>query len=322
VTRRALVLGAGGFIGSHLCRRLVQGDWDVTAVVRDRDDPQVARRLESVLTELRIVEGDAADPTLLIHFVPAADAVFPLAGRSGAAASMQDPEFDLDANGRGQLVVLEALRRFNPDARVVFPGSRLQYGRCATLPVTEDQPQLPTSVYGIHKLLGEQYHLLYARQFGIRSTVLRISNPYGPHQDRPGHTYGIVGTFLSRAARDEAITVYGGGSQLRDYLYVDDLTALIELAVTHPAAVGEVLNASGMAATTLRSMADTVVAVVGSGSVVDAPWPPADAAVETGDYVGSTAKAELLLHWRPAVSLETGLRLTWDQLQTHLAGAP
>lgn len=322
MTRRALVLGAGGFIGSHLCRHLVDAGWDVSGVVRDRHDPHVLRRLESVQEHVRLFEGDASDPSLLIQVVPEADAVFPLAGRSGAVDSMIAPETDLDANGRGQLVVLEAVRRFNPTARVVFPGSRLQYGRCSMLPVTEEQPTEPTSIYGVHKLLGEHYHRLYARAFGIATTVLRISNPYGPHQDRPGHAYGVVGTFLAHAARDEAITLYGGGTQLRDYLYIDDLTRLLELAATHPAAVGEVFNASGSDATPLRTMAETVVAVVGSGRVVDAGWPVADAAVETGDYFGSTAKARRLLGWSPTVALSDGLRATWSALQPDLAGLP
>jgi nucleoside-diphosphate-sugar epimerase len=322
VTRRALVLGAGGFLGSHLCHRLLRSGWDVTGVVRDPGSRQVARRLGPVADDIRLVMGDSTDSELLGRLVPDADAVFPFAGRSGASTSMAAPVADLEANGRAQMILLEAVRALHPQARVVFPGSRLQYGRCEVLPVTEDHPQLPTSIYGIHKLLGEQYHRLYARTFGIATTVLRISIPYGPHQDRPGSNYGIVGTFLEQAARDEPITLYGGGNQLRDYLFVDDLTALIDTAATHPAAIGEVFNASGPSATSLRQMAETVVGVVGSGRVVDAAWPDDAAAVETGHYVGSFDKATRLLDWWPTTPLEDGLRRTWVELSAHLAGAP
>jgi nucleoside-diphosphate-sugar epimerase len=322
MSRRALVLGAGGFLGSHLCQRLLRSGWDVTGVVRDATSPQVARRLASVVEDMRLIVGDTTDSTLLRQLVPLTDAVFPFAGRSGASTSMAAPVTDLEANGRAQLILLEAVRELRPQARVVFPGSRLQYGRCEVLPVPEDHPQLPTSIYGIHKLLGEQYHRLYARTLGLATTVLRISIPYGPHQDRPGNNYGIVGTFLEQAARDEPITLYGGGNQLRDYLFIDDLTELIETAATHPAAVGEVFNASGPSATSLRQMAETVVGVVGSGRIVDAPWPEDAAAVETGHYVGSFDKAARMLGWWPTTPLEDGLRRTWAVLGAHLAGTP
>src|SRR5205823_6491631 len=120
----------------------------------------------------------------------------------------------------------------------------------------EDHPQQPTSVYALHKMLGEQYHLLYAERHGIRTCCLRISNPYGPAQDRPDQAFGVVGTFLARAARGDDIAVFGGGRQRREYVYVDDLVDLFVLAVTHPAAPGQVFNAGGPAVTTVREMAE------------------------------------------------------------------
>lgn len=321
MSRRAVILGAGGFIGSHLAARLLASGWAVTGVVRDPDDPHTASRLAGIAGDIELVAGHAADPSLLAGVVAGADAVFPFAGRSGAASSMSEPAADLAANGAGQLAVLEALRQHNPDARVVFPGSRLQYGRCARLPVGEDQPQRPLSIYGVHKVLGEEYHRLYWNTYGIPSTILRISNPYGPGQDRPDGRFGVVGTFLARAGRDEDITVYGGGTQLRDYLYISDLTALCELAVTRPEAVGQVFNASGPEPVRLRAMAECVVATVGRGRVIDAEWPAAEGAVETGDYFGDTRRAAELLGWSPTVGLGAGLARTWEALQPALAGA-
>lgn len=319
MTRRAVVLGAGGFIGSHLCRRLTDSGWAVTAVVRRAGADHVRRRLAGLPGRLRLVEGDAADEGLLEALVEGADAVFPFAGSSGAAASMVQPAADLEANGRGQLVLLEVLRRRNPRARVVFPGSRLQYGRCERLPVREDQPQRPLCIYGTHKALGEQYHRHYWRVYGIPTTVLRISNPYGPHQERPDGAFGLVGTFLSRAARGQPINLYGGGRQLRDYVYVDDLCRLVELAATLPAAVGQAFNAGGPERTSVRGMAETVLETVGRGSLRDAPWPEMEAAIETGDYVSDSGRARELLGWEPQVTLAEGLSRTWISLALRLA---
>ncbi|MBC7679817.1 MAG: NAD-dependent epimerase/dehydratase family protein [Pseudorhodobacter sp.] len=319
MTRRALVLGAGGFLGSHLCRHLLTRGWQVTGLVRDRTAPHVRARLHDCLHDLELVEGGAGDELVLDPLVVGRDAVFPMAGRSGAARSMHQPLLDLAANGAAQLALLESLRRHAPDARSVFPGSRLQYGRVLEVPVAESAPVAPVSVYGVHKALGESYHLLYARVYGVQTCALRISNPYGPGQDRPDAAFGVVGTFLAAAAQDRTIELFGGGHQLRDYVYVDDLCQLLEMAVTDPAAVGEVVNAGGPAATSLREMARTVVRTVGRGRVGDVPWPPEVEAIETGDYVSDTGKARALLGWQATTSLDDGLRLTWDALQDDLA---
>lgn len=321
MSRKALILGAGGFIGSHLARHLLESGWEVTAVVRDPSSPVVVRRLQGVAGDMDLVQADAASPEALDRLVVGQDAVFPFAGRSGATASMEAPLDDLDANGRGQLAVLEALRRRNPDARVVFPGSRLQYGRCERLPVTEDHPQRPLSIYGVHKVLGEQYHCLYLNTHGIPSTILRISNPYGPFQDRPDSHFGVVGTFLACASRAQDIELYGGGRQLRDYVYIDDLCRLCELSVTRTEAIGHVFNASGPEPVSLRQMAEAVLATVGRGRVVFADWPADVATVETGDYFGDTGRAGRVLGWTPKVGLADGLAATWAALAPSLTPA-
>lgn len=318
---RALVLGAGGFLGSHLCRRLLRSGWHVTGVVRDREDPHLRVRLHDLLDDLELVEGSVDDTDLLDRLVPSRRAIFPFAGKSGATASMAEPLADLTANGASQLAVLEAVRRHAPDARLVFPGSRLQYGRALSLPVTEDHPTAPRCVYGMHKTLGEGYHLLYSRVYGIESCSLRISLPYGPWQDRPDGAFGVVGTFLATAARGGTIQLYGGGHQLRDYVYVEDLCELVESAATSPLAVGEVFNAGGPEATTLREMATAVVETVGAGALADVPWPPEAEAVETGDWATCSAKADQVLGWRPRTSLRQGLAATWEALEPALVRA-
>jgi nucleoside-diphosphate-sugar epimerase len=322
MTRRALVLGAGGFLGSHLCRHLLEQGWSVTGLARDLSAPHVTTRLRGIVDDLRLVEGGAGDEAVLRELLPDVDAVFPLAGRSGAARSMDAPLLDLAANGASQLALLEALRRFAPDARTVFPGSRLQYGRVQALPVREDTPVAPLSVYGVHKALGESYHLLYARVYGLQTCSLRISNPYGPHQDRPDEAFGVVGTFLAAASRGETISLFGGGHQLRDYVYVRDLCALLELVVTSPLAVGEVFNAGGPAPVRLRDMAQAVVGAVGSGSLCEVPWPVQAETIETGDYVSDLSKAAHVLGWRPKTGLDEGLAATWAELAPLLAGRP
>jgi nucleoside-diphosphate-sugar epimerase len=319
VSRRALVLGVGGFLGSHLARYLLTDGWVVAGVVRDLDAPHVATRLASIAADVRLVAGDATDADLLGRLIQGVDAVFPFAGHSGASRSLREPFDDLVGNAGGQLAVLEALRRHNPGARVVFPGSRLQYGLAGHLPVGEDHPQQPVSLYGLHKMVGEHYHRLYHELYGLPTCSLRISNPYGPGQDRPDRAFGVVGNFLATAARGEDIAVYGGGTQLRDYVHVDDVVELCAIAATHPAAIGQAFNAGGPAAVSVKEMAEAVVRAVGRGRVAAAPWPAMEAAVETGDYVSDLRRVHASLGWQPQVGLETGLAGTWQALAPVLA---
>jgi UDP-glucose 4-epimerase len=319
MSQHALVLGAGGFLGSHLCRGLLARGWRVTGVVRDPGAAHVTRRLDGLGDELHLVSGDVADPDLLERQTAGVDAVFPFAGRSGAARSVEDPFPDLTGNATPQLALLETLRRTGRRPRVVFPGSRLQYGRAQRLPVEEDHPREPTSVYGVHKLLGEHYHRLYHDLHGIPTTCLRISNPYGPHQDREDAAFGVVGTFLATAASGGELRLFGGGHQLRDYVYVEDLVDLCVGAAVDPGAVGRVYNAGGDRGTSLREMAETVIATVGRGSLREVPWPTTEARIETGDYVTDISRAGEELGWHPRVRLDEGLALTWAALQPLLS---
>lgn len=321
MTRRALVLGAGGFLGSHVTRRLVADGWHVRGVVRDPGAAHIVGRLGSALNDVDLVAGDAGDPRLLSKLVVGHDAVFPFAGHSGATRSLAEPFADLIANAGGQLALLEALRCGNRDARVVFPGSRLQYGKPRSLPVSEDHPQEPISLYGMHKMVGEHYHRLYHDLYGIMSCCLRISIPYGPRQDRPDRAFGVVGNFLATAAGNGEIQVYGDGRQLRDYVFIDDLVDLCVRAATHPAAVGGVFNVGGPRPVSIQAMAEAVVATVGHGRIVNVPWPALEAAVETGDYVGDLSRAEADLEWTPTVTLERGLAATWAELAPTLTAA-
>lgn len=315
----ALVLGAGGFLGSHLTRGLLQRGWTVSGIVRDPAAPHVRTRLVDLVDDVRLIAGDARDPDVLHREVVGVDAVFPFAGHSGAARSLREPFEDLRNNATPQLALLEVLRRVNPAARVVFPGSRLQYGRPRELPVPENHPQVPTSLYGLHKLLGEQYHRLYQDLYGIPTTCLRISNPYGPHQHRPDEALGVVGTFLATAHRGGDITLYGGGTQLREYVYVRDLVEVCVAAAADPVAVGRVYNVGGPRPMPLREMAETVVRTVGRGRLVDVPWPSLEARVETGDYVGELTRIGDELGWAPSTDLDEGLALTYEALAPVLA---
>ena len=163
--------------------------------------------------------------------------IFNLAGQVSHIDSMTDPLTDLEINARSQLSILEACRYENPSVKIVYAGTRQQYGKPRYLPLDEDHPQAPTDVNGVNKLAGEWYHIVYHTAYGLRTTSLRLTNTYGPRQliTQPPGLYRLV---YPPGSRGQTIQLYGDGRQLRDLTYVDDVIEAFLLAGSSDAANG------------------------------------------------------------------------------------
>lgn len=295
--RRVVVIGAGGFIGSHVAERLASAGADVFAVLR-REFYSTA-----MLARTTVVRADACSVADMAAVLRAGDLVYALAGRSGAAASVADPIGDLTANCGSMLALLEAASRLDPRPRIVFAGSRLQYGRVATLPVDEDHPMVPTSPYGLHKTFCERYLAYYHQAFGISYAVARLTNPYGSTQPQSDRSYNVLDQIVRQSLRGESVTVYGDGAQLRDYVHIDDVVdALLLLGSRTENAVVNIGSGSGV---TFRDAVEAIVARTG-GTLSSVPWPEAALAVETGSFVASIERARAL-GFVPRVSFAEGI---------------
>jgi UDP-glucose 4-epimerase len=304
-----LVIGGLGFIGVNLTAKLAGLGASVAILTPDR-----ARHAAEVRTferdGIEIVEGDLRDQPLVEGLVAGRQLVINLSGQSGAVRSMEDPWTDLDVNVRGTLVLLEALRVRNPVAKVVFAGSRLQYGHVDDLPAGEDTPQTALCLHAIHKQTVEKYFDLYSRLFGIRYSVARITNPYGPGQPSSRTAYGVINRLIHLAIADRVLTIYGDGTQLRDYVHVDDVVAALVAMATSPAADGRAYNVGSGTGTKLVDLAAEVIAIAGRGRIEHVPWPPLAQQVETGDFIADVGRIERELGWRPAIALREGLAET------------
>ena len=300
--RRVLVLGGAGFLGTNLSRRLVEAGANVTATS--------TRASARTPPGVRHVRWDAADADSVRPLVADVDVVFSLFGRSGAVRSVQEPAGDLAVNCGGQLAVLEAVRHERPAAKVVFPGSRLSFGHVSDVPVVESHAMEPLDVYAVHKFAGERYHQIYHRVHGLRTTVLRITNPYGPGQPADRREYGLVNAMVHRALAGEALTIFGDGRQVRDVVYIDDVTDALLAAAATPATDGEIYNLGSGVGVPLVDVAHAIVRLAGRGRVEHAPWPAIAERVETGDFVADVTKLGKTIDWRPRVGLDEGLTRT------------
>jgi UDP-glucose 4-epimerase len=225
---------------------------------------------------------------------------------------MEEPRLDLDVNCAGTLALLDVMRSESPAAKLVVPGSRLQYGRAGTLPVGEDHPLEPLCIHGVHKAAVEQYLHVYRHAYGLRFTAFRLTNPYGPGQPRERVAFGIINRLVHLAIAGQTLTVFGDGKQLRDYVFIDDVVNGLLVAGANEATDGKVYNLGSGVGTPLVDVARGICEAAGSGTVAFAPWPPLTAQIETGDFVADVTRFVTETGWRPCVDLRHGLRRTVD----------
>jgi UDP-glucose 4-epimerase len=316
---RVLVTGGLGFIGSHLAARLVESGAVVTIV--DSLIPEYGGNLYNVreiADRVRVNLSDIRDPWSIRALVRDQDFIFNLAGQVSHLDSMEDPQTDLDINGKAQLSLLEACRRVNPDVRVVFAASRQQYGRPQFVPVTEDHPLVPVDINGINLIAGESYHLLYNAVHGIRAASLRLTNTYGPHLLMKHGRQGFISVFIRRAIEGQDLDVFGDGAQLRDFTYVSDAVDAFLLAALTPKCFGRALNVGGLEPVSLLHVAELCHELAGTGGVVRrTPWPEQRAKIDIGSIYVDDARLREITGWAPSVGLREGLTKTFAFYREH-----
>jgi len=307
--RRALVIGGLGYIGSNLSAALVETGAHVTIVT-----PLLERHRDTVADferrGARVVEGDAREIPAMRDVVRTQDVVFNVSGQSGALQSVLDPVLDLDVNCVGNLAVLEALQLENATAKFVFASSRLVYGAARTPRVAEDHPLTPLCPHGAHKAMVEQYLAIYGQVHGIRSTTLRITNPYGPGQPSDRRAYGVINYLIHRALAGESLPIYGDGAQVRDYVFIGDVVSALLAAGADARSDGRVYNIASGSGIRMIDAARLIADVVGAGRIEHQPWPPLVREIDTGDFVADVSRAATELGWRPTIAFEDGLRQT------------
>jgi UDP-glucose 4-epimerase len=308
--KRVLITGGLGFLGSSLAAELLGLGADVTLV--DSLVPEYGgnkANIEGLEDKLHVNVSDVRDVHSMQHLVRGRDVIFNLAGQTSHLDSMVDPYTDLEINCRAQLSILEACRHNNPDARVVFASTRQIYGRPRYLPVDEAHPIAPVDVNGINKAAGEWYHLVYGDVYGIPVAVLRLTNTYGPRMRVRDARQTFLGDWLRRLLTGEELVIWGDGTQLRDFNYVDDAVNAFLLAGARDEAIGHVYNLGDDRHISLRELADLLV-TLHDGSYRVEPFPEERRSIDIGDYFADYAEIRDALGWAPRVGLEDGLART------------
>ena len=318
--KSVLITGGLGFIGSNLAIRLVECGAEVTLL--DAMIPGHGGNLfniEPIKDEVVVNFSDIRDEHSMNYIVRGKDYIFHLAGQNDHVLSQTDPYPDIDINVKGSVVLLEACRKFNPDVRLVYTGTRGEYGSVALLPAGEDTPINPRGIYELSSLTAQKVFKIYHDNQGIRSVTLRLTNIYGERAQMLHSRFGVANWFIRLAIDGQPIQVFGDGKIVRDFVYVQDCVDAICACAGAEDAYGEVLNVGDDAPSSFLELAETVVEEAGAGSWRFAPFTPERAAVEPGDFCSDISKIRRVAGWGPTTSLREGIRRTIDYYRANRA---
>lgn len=315
--KSVLITGGLGFIGSNLAHRLVK--MGARVVLVDSLIPEYGGNLFNVtglenLAHINI--ADIRDVYGMRYLVKGHEFIFNMAGQISHLDSVESPVNDLEINCRAQINLLEACRRTNPNVSIVYAGTRQIYGRPKYLPVDEQHAIAPVDPNGINKMAGEAYHLLYAQLYGLRACSLRLTNTYGPRMRVCDARQTFIGIWFRQLIEGQELLVFGDGTQLRDFNYVDDVVDAMLAAAADPASSGQVYNL-GAEPVNLKQLAERMIQVNGRGSYRLVPFPEARRAIDIGGYHGDYRKIQAALGWAPATSLIDGLAKTFAYYRQH-----
>ncbi|KGF73209.1 NAD-dependent epimerase [Neosynechococcus sphagnicola sy1] len=317
--KKILITGGLGFIGSNLAHRLVGLGAEVLLV--DTLIPEYGGNLfniDAIQHQVRINISDVRDEHSFRYLVQGQDYLFNLAGQTSHMDSMQDPYTDLEINCRAQLSILETCRKYNPTIKILFASTRQIYGKPDYLPVDEQHLLRPVDVNGINKMAGEWYHILYNNVYGIRACALRLTNTIGPRMRIKDARQTFLGVWIRRLLENQPLEVWGG-SQLRDFTYVDDVVEALLLAGLQPEADGQVFNLGGDCVINLQDLAALLIQVHGSGSYHLHPFPSDRKPIDIGDYYADFQAIQSRLGWQPQTSLNQALSNTLSFYRQYLA---
>jgi len=310
--RSVLITGGLGFIGSNVAKRCIQLGMDVT--IYDNLDPYSGGNLyniDPIRTDVRLVIGDITNYEHLAQILIDSELIINCAASSSHPYSMREPLVNLDVNSRGVINLLEAVKKVNRDATLVHVGTTTQFGPLHYQPADELHPEFPTDIYSANKSVSEKYVLIYAKAHGLKASVVRLPNTYGPRAAIHSPEFTFNNYFIGLALQKKAITVFNPGSQLRNILYVDDaVDALISVSRSETS-IGQTFVAAGDEHFSVKEIAERTCAIIG-GSVQMIDWPKERKSIEVGDAVFSNKKIKDVVGWKPKVGFDDGLLLTRD----------
>ena len=317
--KKILITGGLGFIGSNLALRLVKYNNNVT--ILDSLIPEYGgnkRNIDKIKNRVTVNVSDVRDHHSISQLIKDQDYLFNLAGQTSHLDSMNDPISDLDINAKAQLSILEACRKNNPNIRIVFASTRQIYGKPKYLPVDEKHPLHPVDVNGVNKIAGEQYHILYHKVYGISSSVLRLTNTYGPRMRIKDARQTFLGIWIRNLLEKKPIQIFGDGKQRRDYNYIEDVLDALLITAKEENAIGKVYNLGAPDPLSLEDTAKIMCKDIEGSKYTMIPFPEDRKAIDVGDFICDYSAFHNQFGWEPRVNFEEGIQSSLEYFQKEI----
>jgi UDP-glucose 4-epimerase len=301
-----LVLGGHGFVGQHIVKRLLEKGCDVR-VLANSTQPACRAFQGDFSKNAEVVNGDYRDADIVRAALENVKCVYHLISTTTPASSIVDPTNDVQTNLLPTLQLLQLAVEQGVEQVVFSSSGGTVYGVLSQTPVLETHPTYPVSPHGIVKLAIEKYLHWFYHMYGLKYTILRIANPYGPGQN-PKRGQGLISALLWRLVHNEPIEIWGDGQVVRDYIYVDDVARAVIMAAENkrPAQLFNVGSGSGVSIKELLEIIFDVTAHRTSVQYGDAR------AFDVPVSVLSIEKIQQEVGWQPRTSLEDGIHKTWE----------
>ena len=311
--KEILVTGGLGFIGSNLTIRLVELGARVTIIDAMIDGlGGNLFNIEPVKDKIHLNFCDVRDRNSVRYLLQKKNYIFHLAGQNDHVLSLSNPFPDIDINIKGTAVLLEGCKKYNRSARLVYTGTRGEYGPSTKLPVDEESSMNPKGIYELSSLTAQKLFQIYHDNHGLRCITLRLTNIYGERAQMKHSRFGVANWFIRQALDNETIKIFGNKPILRDFLYVQDTIEGILMCAACEDAYGKVFNVGHDEPSSFLELAQIIIAAAGSGRWEFAPFTPERAAQEPGDYYSDITRIRTLVGWSPRTSLGTGVTKTID----------
>src|SRR6476659_1354769 len=308
----ALVTGGAGFIGSHIAGALLESGARVRVI--DNLSTGYEKNIEAIGSGVDFVRGDVGDEQALKKVLSDVELIFHEAAIPSVPRSVDRPTETHQASVDATFKLLLAARDHKA-RRVIYAASSSAYGDQPELPKREDMRPAPLSPYAVAKLVGEYYCQVFTRVYGLETVSLRYFNVFGPRQDPTSQYSGVISRFMSALMNGAEPVIYGDGKHSRDFTYISNVVDANLRAAESSDAVGEIMNIANGQRTTLNELLDVMKAVTGKSNVTARHEAPR--AGDVRDSLADLTRARALLGYEPRVSLEEGLRLTFDWWQRN-----